>query len=440
MFDSRHHPGTEGIIVPEVDQPAAERQARRMAALRPSADDQGGSIGGICHLVEIDGIGGITSDDIVGRWNKISPYTVATVGMSSETPMYVDLIKDGPHGLIGGTSGSGKTEFLKTMFMSLCLNNHPDDLSIVIVDFKGGVDHDAVRPLPHVVDVATNLDIEQFKRTIAMLNAEQKRRRTLLNQGGANNIVTYRQARESKPWLPPLPRLLVVVDEFSELLASDGGREQLKELESITRIGRALGLHLLLVTQNFEGNLPAQIEANAGLRISLACRSPRTRRRCSTRVSLRRSPTSVPDAHTRFHGARADRVPDGSGRRTAPRPRARVRRRRRARRAVLDARQRATRAQVRGRAQRGDRHVPPRRADPGGGSEDGLDGERRAVALEPARERQPPPAGADRRCDRGHSHRADGRARAATQGDGRAGRARPAGRRSSAGRRRPSPR
>ena len=81
------------------------------------------------------------------------------------------------------------------MFVSLCLNNHPDDLAIVVVDFKGGVDHDAIRPLPHVVDVATNLDIDQFKRTIAMLNAEQKRRQALLSDAGANNVVSYRAAR-----------------------------------------------------------------------------------------------------------------------------------------------------------------------------------------------------------------------------------------------------
>ena len=112
--------------------------------------------------------------------------------------MVVDLVRDGPHGLVGGTSGSGKTEFLKTLFVSLCLNNHPDDLSIVIVDFKGGVDHDAVRPIPHVVDVATNLDIEQFKRTIVMLKAESRRRQDLLASAGASNLDSYRLARRSR--------------------------------------------------------------------------------------------------------------------------------------------------------------------------------------------------------------------------------------------------
>ena len=205
--------------------------------------------------------------------------------------MVVDLVHDGPRGLVGGTSGSGKTEFLKTLLVSLCLNNHPDDLSIVIVNFKGGVDHDAVRPLPHVVDVSTNLDIEQFRRTIVMLKAESRRRQDLLASAGASNLDSYRIARRRRPELPALPRLIVVVDEFGELLASEGGREQLRELESITRIGRALGLNLLLVTQNFEGRLARRRSTPTPVCAS-ACvsASRRTPRPCSTPASRPRSP------------------------------------------------------------------------------------------------------------------------------------------------------
>ena len=217
--------------------------------------------------------------------------------------MIVDLVRDGPHGLVGGTSGSGKTEFLKTLFCGLALNNHPDDLSIVIVDFKGGVDHEAVKPLPHVIDVATNLDIEQFKRTIVLLKAESMRRQDLLASAGASNVDSYRLARASKPELPPLPRLLVVVDEFGELLASEGGREQLKELESITRIGRALGLHLLLVTQNFDGNLPPQIDANAGMRVCLRVQKPaHSKAVLDSGVAATIADRNVGRAYARFHG------------------------------------------------------------------------------------------------------------------------------------------
>ena len=312
-------------------------------------------------------------DAVRERWAARSPDTTAVVGSASDTPMVVDLVRDGPHGLVGGTSGSGKTEFLKTLLVSLCLNNHPDDLSIVIVDFKGGVDHDAVRPIPHVVDVATNLDIEQFQRTIVMLKAESRRRQDLLARAGTSNIDAYRIARARDRTLPALPRLLVVVDEFGELLASEGGREQLKELESITRIGRALGLNLLLVTQNFEGNLPSQIDANAGLRICLRVQKP-----AHSKAVLNSSvAATIPDrfvgrAYARFHGrdliefqtARvAGRRRDLAGQRRAGR---------RAHRPVRGAVGAAAGAPSRGRAGHGDRHARARRRDPRGGGRVGL--------------------------------------------------------------------
>ncbi|MCP4083822.1 MAG: hypothetical protein GY745_02005 [Actinomycetia bacterium] len=207
--------------------------------------------------------------------------------------MTIDIAEHGPHGLIGGTSGSGKTEFLKTLFVSLCLENHPDDLSIVIVDFKGGVDHEHSRLLPHVIDVATNLDEDRFARTVRLLDAEQRRRQGLLSSVGAANIDAYRAARLTDPSLPPVPRLLV----------SDGGRQHLKNLQSVTRIGRALGVHLLLVTQTFQGQLPTQVEANAALRISLRVQTPTD----SKMVLGSPAAASILDSHkgrayARFHG------------------------------------------------------------------------------------------------------------------------------------------
>jgi DNA segregation ATPase FtsK/SpoIIIE, S-DNA-T family len=276
-FHSRHQPRLDGVAIAQVSPTIADTVARRLAGLRPSTGDDNAMPHDVVHLVDLlDRAHGQALDgaEVAQRWASISPRTDVVVGMAGETSMHVDLVDDGPHGLVGGTSGSGKTEFLKTLFCSLALNNHPDDLSIVVVDFKGGVDHEAIAPLPHVVDIATNLDVEQFRRTLTLLGAESRRRQELLATAGASNIDSYRLARAANPRLPQLPRLLVVVDEFGELLASDNGRAQLKELESMTRIGRALGLHLLLVTQNFDGALPPQIDANAGMRICLRVQKP----------------------------------------------------------------------------------------------------------------------------------------------------------------------
>ncbi len=273
-YESRVQPLVPDLRTAEMDPATAEVAARALATLRPTMTGEGSTgMNGVVHLTEMLGLEGITPQQLVDRWDRMSPQTAATIGMSSEMPMTIDIAEHGPHGLVGGMSGSGKTEFLMTLLSSLCLNNHPDDLAIVIVDFKGGVDHALTSQLPHVVGLSTNLHIGAFKRTIDLLDAEQRRRQSLL-AGIGGDLDAYRTARLSQPDLPPLPRLLVIVDEFSELLASDEGKERLQELVRVTRIGRALGVHLLLVTQNFEGQLPPQVEANAGLRVCLRVMKP----------------------------------------------------------------------------------------------------------------------------------------------------------------------
>ncbi len=273
-YQSRYQRPISGVIVAETSPAVAASAVRRLAPLRAvrDRDDSAESF----DLVEELGWNApseVTPEAVRARWAERSPTTAAQVGRTGEAPFHIDLAEHGPHGLIGGMSGSGKTEFLMTWLSSLCLDNHPDDLAIVLVDFKGGVDHELTAQLPHTISLSTNLGLGGFQRTIDLLDAEQRRRQTLL-AGVAPNLDAYRVARRSRPELPPLPRLLVIVDEFSELLASEDGRDRLEELVRVTRIGRALGVHLLLVTQNFEGQLPAQVDANAGLRVCLRVMKP----------------------------------------------------------------------------------------------------------------------------------------------------------------------
>ena len=147
------------------------------------------------------------------------------------------------------------------------MSNQPDEPSIVIVDFKGGVDHELSALLPHVIDLSTNHNVDSFVRTIRLMVAELERRQREFKSIGVPNFDAYRAARRSDPSLLAIPLLLVIIDEFSELLSSETGKANLSALESITRVGGGLGVHLLLVTQNFENQLPPQIAANAGLRI-----------------------------------------------------------------------------------------------------------------------------------------------------------------------------
>lgn len=264
-FESRFHPKVDGVTVAEVGHDAARRAALAISGLRPAGGEAATDSADL-RLSDLMKLKDLTGEAIARRWSLSSPRTAALVGKASGSPMVVDIVHSGPHGLVGGTTRSGKTEFLKSLFAALIVDNSPDDLAILIVDFKGGVDHAAFADVPHVISLSTNADVDRFTRTITLLVAEQNRRQGLFRSQGAANLDAYRGVRNADPSLPPVPRLLVVVDEFGELLSTDIGKEHLKTLESVTRIGGGLGLHLLLVTQTFT-QLPAQVAANTGLRV-----------------------------------------------------------------------------------------------------------------------------------------------------------------------------
>lgn len=265
VFESRRHPRVDGVAVAEVATDVADAVARSLSGLRPASSEAASEVDEL-RLLDLLGTQDMAAGAVLERWRS-SPRPSVGVGRSAGTTMTIDVTRHGPHGLVGGTTRSGKTEFLKTLFAGLMLNNTPADLAILIVDFKGGVDHAPFADVPHVISLTTNADVDRFARTIALLVAEQNRRQGLFRDVGAANLDAYNTVRRTNPSLTPIPRLLVVVDEFGELLSTDVGREHLKTLESITRIGGGLGLHLLLVTQTFTSQLPAQVEANTGLRV-----------------------------------------------------------------------------------------------------------------------------------------------------------------------------
>ena len=268
-FVSQSQPRADSVRSFEMTVDSFASSARPMASLRPAGsarEVQGGAeVIRLVDLIEAEAeVEGI--DRVIERWRRGGTSRIRVGGLG-DLITEIDIMRDGPHGLVGGTTRSGKTEFLKSLFTSLAVANHPNDLSIVIVDFKGGVDHELSAQLPHVIDLSTNHNVDSFVRTVRLIEAELERRQRAFKAVGAPNFDAYRAAREANASLPPIPRLLVVIDEFSELLSSETGKENLSSLESVTRVGGGLGVHLLLVTQNFENQLPSQIAANAGLRI-----------------------------------------------------------------------------------------------------------------------------------------------------------------------------
>ncbi len=183
------------------------------------------------------------------------------VGTAADAGFVVDIARDGPHALIAGTTGSGKSEFLQTLVASLACANRPDELTFVLIDYKGGAAFGACAALPHTVGVVTDLDGRLVERALTSLQAELKRREAALAAAGAPNLEVFRAGGGV------LPRLIIVVDEFASLA------EELPDfvggLVGIAQRGRSLGVHLVLATQRPEGVVSADIRANTNLRICL---------------------------------------------------------------------------------------------------------------------------------------------------------------------------
>jgi S-DNA-T family DNA segregation ATPase FtsK/SpoIIIE len=175
-------------------------------------------------------------------------------------PITVDLVADGPHAIVGGTTGSGKSELLISWVLALASRFGPTEFAVLLVDFKGGSSFGNLRQLPHCVGLLTDLDEATARRALDSLSAEMKHRERTLHDAGARSIDYF-------PELHQLPRLVIVVDEFA---AMAGEHPDLHALFSdIAARGRSLGVHLILCTQRPAGVIRESVFANSGLRISL---------------------------------------------------------------------------------------------------------------------------------------------------------------------------
>lgn len=176
----------------------------------------------------------------------------------------------GPHGLVIGATGSGKSELLRTLLLGLVLTHSPSALNLVLIDFKGGATFLGLQDLPHVAAVITNLqdDLTLVDRMYDALSGEMNRRQELLKAAGNfASVRDYERAREQGAPLDPLPSLLIVCDEFSELLAQ---KPEFAELfVAIGRLGRSLGMHLLLASQRLEEGRLRGLDSHLSYRIGL---------------------------------------------------------------------------------------------------------------------------------------------------------------------------
>jgi S-DNA-T family DNA segregation ATPase FtsK/SpoIIIE len=245
----------------------ADRVARRLACLIDPEDDGGvtGNIASTVGFVELFEPAECTPAAIGERWRiaGADPAPVAPIGMSADGRVDIDLVRDGPHGLIAGTTGSGKSELLRTLVVSLAVAVSPEHLNFVLVDYKGGSTFDACADLPHTVGLVTDLDGGLAERALASLDAELHRRERLLRDFDAVDLADYRTG----VLRTPIARLVVVIDEFAAL-AKDLPHF-LAALVDVAQRGRSLGVHLLLATQRPAGVVNDDIRANTNLRIAL---------------------------------------------------------------------------------------------------------------------------------------------------------------------------
>ena len=264
--------GTSVVVRGELVPAAwADGFARAMAPLRdltPATTHLPGSV----RLLEFLGLEPPDPVVIAERWQAAPRSTVIALGAGSDGPVTVDLAVDGPHALVAGTTGSGKSELLEAIVAGLAIANRPDELSVVLIDYKGGATFADCARLPHTVAVVTDLDGPLARRSLISLRAELFRRERILRAAGVPDIESLRQGGPESAVAERLNRLVIVVDEFAAL--AEELPDFMTGLVALAQRGRSLGIHLILATQRPAGVVSAEIRANTNLRIAMRMTDP----------------------------------------------------------------------------------------------------------------------------------------------------------------------
>lgn len=223
-------------------------------------------------LFELLSIYSVEDIDLEERWNKAKVYETmaAPLGVNAKDHIvYLDLHEKahGPHGLVAGTTGSGKSEILQSYILSVISLFSPCDVGFMIIDFKGGGMVNQLKDLPHLLGSITNIDGRQIERSLKSIRAELLKRQELFAQAEVNHIDKYIKLFKAGRVQVPLPHLVIIVDEFAEVKAEQP--EFMKELISTARIGRSLGVHLILATQKPAGQVDEQIWSNSRFKLCL---------------------------------------------------------------------------------------------------------------------------------------------------------------------------
>jgi len=260
-----------GLVVDRVGRWWSERLSRALAPLRDATPEpEGRRLPQSARLLDLMPFDALDPEKVAHRWRTSGSATRAVVGVGPDGPHHIDLRADGPHILVGGTTGSGKSELLQSLIASLAVLNRPDRLCFVLVDYKGGAAFKECADLPHTAGLVTDLDAHLTQRALSALTAELRRRESLFAAVGAKDLDEYEASLAAHPSHPTVPRLVLVVDEFRVL--AEELPAFLSGLVRIAAVGRSLGVHLVLATQRPAGVISSDIKANVNLRIALRVR------------------------------------------------------------------------------------------------------------------------------------------------------------------------
>lgn len=239
-------------------------------------------------IFETLGINRIEDLDISKLWHSSDPTNSlsAPIGMAiNGEPFYLNLHEKGtgPHAMLAGTTGAGKSEFMITYILSMALHYHPSEVAFVLIDYKGGgmaaAFDDPKRKihLPHIAGCITNLDGTMIERSITSIRSEINRREAILQSATAlsskagMDIIEYQRLYREHKVSEPLPHLFIIVDEFAQMKSEYP--DSIKKLVSLSQLGRGLGMHLFLTTQKLGGVVDAQIQSNVTTRICMMVES-----------------------------------------------------------------------------------------------------------------------------------------------------------------------
>ena len=264
----------------QCDLATAEAVARRLTPLHVVAAEASGAgeITRPSDLMDLLGLGDVHRYDASSAWRTrpARDRLRVPIGLGDGgATVHLDLKESaqqgmGPHGLVVGATGSGKSELLRTLVLGLALTHSPEQLNMVLVDFKGGATFAGMSAMPHVSAVITNLahELALVDRMQDALSGEMVRRQELLRDAGnVASVRDYERARMAGERLAPLPSLFIVVDEFSEMLSAKP--EFIDLFVAIGRLGRSLGLHLLLASQRLEEGRLRGLESHLSYRVGL---------------------------------------------------------------------------------------------------------------------------------------------------------------------------